>query len=375
MSKKILFVANTDIHISLCYLPYMKYFKDLGYTIHVATNTSYLFANCDKKIEIPISRNPFKLCNVKAIFKLKKILKQEKYDLVSASTPMGGVIARLAALKMHKEKKLKVMYTAHGFHFYKNCSFINWVLYYPVEKLLMKCADVLVTINKEDYDFAKKHFQINTKFIDGVGFDEDKFAKKTNKNEQLKLKKELGISKDQYVISYIAEISKRKRQKYLIDVLSNANLKNVIVLLAGMPSLENKINKLIKKRKLENQVKVLGFRHDISAILDITDLVISVSKQEGLPLNIMEAMKKEKPIVVTNCRGNRDLIKNNVNGIIVPLNDKKELIDKINYIISNPDAGKKLGESNSKIIDKYSIKQILPKYVKIYMELLNEESI
>lgn len=371
MTKKILFVANTDLHISLCYLPYMKYLKEKGYDIHVATNTDIIFHYCDKKIKLPISRMPIKLGNIKAISMLRKIINKEKYDLICTSTPMGSVVARIASIKTRKKNNTKLIYTAHGFHFFKGCSIFNWIIYYPIEKLLMHFTDMLITINKEDYNFALKHFKLDTRYIEGIGYDNEKFKNSLNVKEKITLRKKLGITKDDYVILYVAELSKRKRQEYLVKVLSKMNLNQTKVLLVGNNILNNKIYKLIKKKKLEDIVKVLGFRNDISNLLDISDLVISVSKQEGLPLNIMEAMSKGKPIIATDCRGNRDLIKNNVNGILVPIKSEKELIKKINYLKENKDIANKLSKKSKTNIEKYSIDNILPKYAKIYDEILN----
>lgn len=369
--KKVLFVANTDMHINLCYLPYMKYLKNENYSVDVATNTFVSIDYCDKKISIPIYRNPFHFGNIIAIFKLRKIINKEKYDLVSCSTPMGGVIARLASSKAKKKYKTKVLYTVHGFHFFKGCNFFKGFLYYLVEKFLSRYNDMLITINEEDYKFALKYFNVDVRYIKGIGFNNHKFDSNLSKKEKIILKQKLGIAKNDYVIIYVAEISKRKRQKYLLDVLSIADTKKIKLLLVGNNLLEKKIYKYIKKKKLDDVVKILGFRNDISNLLDISDLVVSVSMQEGLPLNIMEAMYKQKPIIVTDCRGNRDLISNGVNGLVVPINNKYELIKAIDYLKNNKDYSKKIGENNKNNVSDYTIDQILKEYVKIYNELLD----
>jgi len=372
MVKKILFVANTDVHINLCYLPYMKYFKEQGYIVHVATNTNILLDYCDKKIQIPIHRTPIKLGNIKSIFKLKKIINEEKYDLISTSTPMGSVIARLSSIKTRKVNNTKLIYTAHGFHFFKGAKKVSGFIYYSIEKVLMKFTDILITINEEDYNNAIKHFDVDTRYIKGIGYDSDKFNESLSTRDRLLYKEKLGLDKENYIITYVAELSKRKRQKYLIKTLSKMDLSNIKVLLVGSDNLNNYIYKLIKKKRLENHVKLLGFRYDISEILDISDLVISVSSQEGLPLNIMEAMHKRKTIIVTDCRGNRDLIKDKYNGLVVPLNDKDVLIKSIYYLKNNRTIARKLGNRNKNIILEYSISNILKEYTKIYDEILKD---
>lgn len=370
MKKKILFVANTDMHISLCYLPYMKYLKDKGYCVHVATNTDTTFEYCDKKIKLSITRSPFRLQNIKAVRSLEKILMNEKYDLVCSSTPMGSVVARLAYFGARKVHKSKMIYTAHGFHFFKGSPLINWLIYYPIEKKLMPLVDVLITINSEDYQFAKKHFKVDTKYIKGIGFNSAKFEKNLNKRECNEFKEKLGLKVDDYVITYVAELSKRKRQDYLITAIKELDLPNVKVLLPGNNLTRNKTYNTILKYHLEDKIKILGFRNDISELLDISDLVVSVSNQEGLPLNIMEAMKKEKPIIVTNCRGNRDLIRNGYNGIVVSINDRAEFINAIKKVYGDKEFAKKIGTANKKIVDQYSIEEILPQYAEIYDQLL-----
>lgn len=370
MTHKILFVANTDMHINLCYVPYMKYLKEHNYEVHVATSTDVLFDYSDKTIKLPIHRTPFHFGNIKAIYMLKKEIEKECYDIISASTPMGGVVARLAAKSSRKRKHTKVMYTAHGFHFFKGNSFIKNKIYYGIEKWLSSYTDVLVTMNEEDFLAAKKQFKVDTRYIKGIGYHKEKLQNKLTKEEQQIFRKQLGLQADDYVIIYVAEISKRKRQEYLLRVLSKIHDSHIKVLLVGDSILKNDIHKKISKYNLEGRVKILGFRSDISSLFDIADMVISVSKQEGLPLNIMEAMYKEKPIVVSSCRGNRDLIQNGVNGVVVPIDDKQAIIDAILSLKNNLGYAKALGCANDKITKIYSIDTILPQYIKIYDELL-----
>lgn len=356
---KVLFVSSVDIHINMCYKPYIKYFKDLGYSIDVVTGEDTLI-DYSNKIKIPIKRQPLRISNVVAIFKLRKLLKKENYDLIITSTPMGSVVARFAKRNLNT----KLVYIVHGFHFYKGNSKISNFIYYNIEKYLMKYVDTLITINKEDY-YVAKNFKTNTKYIKGIGYDLTKLDSSLNKIEKEKFRKKLGIRSNDYVITYVAEISKRKRQTYLVKTLSKMDLTDILVLLVGSGKTK-RIEKLIKKYKLENNIKLLGFRSDISEILDITDLYVSVSDQEGLPLNVMEAMHKLKPIIVTDCRGNGDLIKNNYNGIVVPINNKDELIKKINYLKENYEYALKLGKKNKNIINEYSIDNVMKEYIKIF---------
>lgn len=371
MSKKILFTANTLRHLYLCHIPYLKYFKDIGYEVHTASDDDSILEGVDCSFKLSIKRSPYNFNNIKAIFELKKILKENQYDIIHTNTPMGAVVTRIAVI-LAKVKKTKVIYTAHGFHFFKGCPIINYILYYPVEKILSKYTDMLITINEEDYCFAMKHFKTDVRYIPGIGFNEDKFKSVLNKSEQLDLRKSIGLDKNDYVISYVAEISKRKRHNYLVKTISKMDITNEKFLFIGDDSKIRIINKLIKKYNLSDVVKIVGFNNRVSDHLDISDLVISVSKQEGLPLNIMEAMYKEKTIIVTDCRGNRDLIKNNVNGLVINMNQYEDLIKAIEYCKNNKDIIKKYNVVNRDIISNYSIKSVFPKMKRIYQELMRK---
>lgn len=368
--KKVLFTATVDSHILAFHLPFLKWFKDQGYEVHVATNGDEEIPYCDKKIKISFERSPFKLNNIKAIFQLRKILLKEKYDIIHTHTPMGSVVTRLAAKKSRKQGT-RVIYTAHGFHFFKGASLINWALFYPVEKYLSKYTDTLILINKEDYCLAKKKFKKckDIQYVPGVGIDENKFDIKMTKKEKTELRKSLGLKDNDFVMIYPAELSNRKRQIWLINAVSTLlkENKDMHLLLPGRDSLNGKCQELVKELNLEKQIHFLGFRKDIPKLLQISDLSVSSSRQEGLPVNIMEAMYVGLPIVATDCRGNRDLVKDGENGYIVPLDDSEMFDERIKTIYVNKTLRNKLKTANKNEIETYMLKNILDKMNKIYV--------
>lgn len=157
ISHKVLFLSNTA-NFSKFNLPFMRWFHEQGWQVDYASAGEESVSDCDNQFSICIARSPFSFKNIRAYRQLKKILVENNYDLLHCHTPMGGVLGRLAARKLWKAGKIKVIYTAHGFHFYKGAPLLNWLLYYPVEKCLSRCTDVIVTINEEDYERAKKSF-------------------------------------------------------------------------------------------------------------------------------------------------------------------------------------------------------------------------
>ena len=167
---------------------------------------------------------------------------------------------------------------------------------------------------------------------------------------------------------YPAELSNRKRQIWLINTVSTLLKEDekIHLLLPGKDSLNGKCQKLVMQLKLENQVHFLGFREDIPELLQISDLSVSSSRQEGLPVNIMEAMYIGLPIVASDCRGNRDLVKSGENGYIVPLDDSDMFVDRIKIVYKDKTLRNKLKKTNKKEIKNYMLKDILKKMENIY---------
>lgn len=341
--KKVLFTATVDSHILQFHIPYLKMFKEKGYEVHVATNGTEEIPYCDVKHVISFERSPIKINNLKAIKDLKKIIDKEKFDIIHCHTPMGSVVTRIAAKKARK-RGTRVIYTAHGFHFFKGAPLLNWIIFYPIEKHLSKYTDCLITINQEDYELAKRKFKAKQiELVHGVGVDESKFNFEMTKEEKHELRESLGLKDDDFVIIYVAELSKRKNQGMLIKAvkeLIDGGKTNIKVLLPGTDSMNGYYQKMSKDLGIEENIKFLGYRKDIPKLLKISDLYVSTAKQEGLPVNIMEAMFCGLPILATDCRGNSDLVENlikandlsELNKRIIDTNNNKE---EYNYDISN----------------------------------------
>ena len=356
---KVLFTATVDSHIKHFHLPYLKWFQQQGYEVHVATNGVEEISYCDKKHTIRFERSPFKTNNFRAIKQLKKIIEEEKFDIIHCHTPMGSVVTRLSAMKAREKYNTKVIYTAHGFHFFKGASFLNWVMYYPVEKMLAKVTDCLITINKEDYNLAKKKFKTKQiELVHGVGVDPRKFDFQISVQEKTNIRKSLGLEQEDFVIIYPAELNKNKNQKMLLKViamLKKEGNKKIKVLLPGKDSFHGKYKEMAKKLGIESEIKFLGYRSDIPQLLKISDLSVSTSKREGLPINLIEAKIAGLPVIATNCRGNRDVVgRENI------VSNQEELKEKIQEVMQS----KKQEEKES--MKEYYLENVLEEYKKIY---------
>ena len=363
---KILYTATVLSHICQFHLPHMKMLQEKGWEVHVAAHDNLAvknglaLKNCDRFIEIPFDRSPKSPSNVKAYRQLKKLLSEERYDVILCNTPMGGIVTRLAAGKARKQGT-KVVYMAHGFHFFKGASKKNWLVYYPIEKHMARYCDLMITVNEEDYALAKERFGRLTKVahIHGVGVDEERYHPVTGE-EQFAMRRAEGLSEDDFVILCTGELNENKNQKTLVSAaaLLKEKIPNLKVLLAGNGPKEQELRDLIASLGLEDNVKLLGYRTDLERVTPVVDLVVSCSFREGMPLNIIEAMLCKKPVVASHNRGHDELVENNRTGFLVEADEPDSFVACIEKLYADHNLSSAFGITGFPKASDYSISAV-----------------
>lgn len=339
--RKILFVANVaKEHINKFHIPTIKEFKKQGWIVDVACSGNDEVPECDNRFKTCWKRSPFTFKTIKGIFQLKKIIAENDYDIIYCHTPVGGLIGRLAA-RTARKNGAKVVYNAHGLHFFKGAPIINWLLYYPVEKILAHFTDVFITINKEDYNRVKKKFnkKLDVHLINGMGIDFDKLNIEDPYQVRKEYRGKLGISDDTTELIYVAELSPNKNQKMLVDLVQTLRLRgeNVVLILPGPDHCDGKLQEYIDKKGLKEYIKLLGWRNDIGELLTSADICVASSIREGFGINIVEAMYCGLPVVAVNNRAHKMIIKDNDNGFLVNINDVNSMADMTSLLINNKD--------------------------------------
>lgn len=364
--KKVLFTSHVANFVKFN-RPYMDWFKEKGWQVDYASCGEEDITGCDNLYVVPFNRSPWSRQNIKAYRQLKEIIMREKYDIIHTHTPMGSVITRLAAIQARKKYGTRVIYTAHGLHFFKGAPLINWLIYYPVEKLLSRYTDCLIVINDEDYRTVNKHhFRAGRiEKIDGVGVDLRKFNV-PSEEEKSKLREEYGYKADDYIVICVAEFIHRKNHRFIIDAADELlkTIPQTKLLLAGKGEQLENCKKLVEDKGITNQVEFLGYRNDIDKLCSISDVLISASYQEGLPINVIEAMACGLPVVCTAIRGQTDAVKDGVNGILFKVNDMDACVKGLIKIHDeNSDQYKIV---NRKTAEKYSLERSISAMGKIY---------
>jgi glycosyltransferase EpsD len=367
MSSNVLFVSNTA-SFSKFNLPYIDWFKTQGWNVDYASAGEEEIIGCRQNFKIPISRKPFSYGNLISIRMMRKILKYNDYKILHCHTPMGAVIARLAARK-YRKTGLKVIYTAHGFHFYNGSKLLNWFTYYFIEKYLARFTDCLITINREDYECAMNR-KFKTKFIfqiNGVGVNLNRFAP-INDSEKAQLRFKMGYQKQNFILLYIAEFIPRKNHKLLINSIAKLKeqIPNLKVIFAGKGILLEQYERKIRKLQLNEYVNFIGYRQDIEKWCQISDIHVSTSLQEGQGLNNIEAMASGLPIVCSRIRGHIDVVNDGRNGFLFDLNRPNDMIKRIIMLYEDNNLREMISKNNLADVGKYSITKSIGKMSEIY---------
>lgn len=378
--KRMLMLASVASMIDQFNIPNIKLLLEMGYEVHVACNFEKGNTCTDEKItelkktldnikvpyfQIDFSRNVLMLGeDLKAYSQVLKLTRKYKYRFIHCHSPIGGVVGRLVGHKTHT----KVVYTAHGFHFFKGAPIHNWLIYYPIEKFLSRWTDVLITINKEDYHRAQKNFFAGkVSYIPGVGVDIEKFRDtKVNRNKK---RQELGLKSEDIVLISVGELNKNKNHEIVIRALVNIENPNVQYLIVGQGELKEYLLNLANKLGVKDRVHFLGFREDVNEIYKIADIFIFPSQREGLGLAAIEAMASGLPLIATYIHGIKDYINDEKSGYKFTLSQMDNIYILIEKLINNPQDRWKMGENNIKKSLLYDLKNIQMKMKLIYDQI------
>ena len=317
-----------------------------------------------RPFDIPIPRSIFKLKDIFVAYKqIKKLADNNEYKIVHCHSPIGGVICRLACRKARKHGT-KVIYTAHGFHFYKGAPIKNWLLFYPAEKLCAHFTDTLITINQEDYNLARKKMKAKSvEYVPGVGVDTSKFA--NVEIDRDKKRQELDIPVDKKLLISVGELNENKNHETVIRALQD--IKDVCYIVVGKGDKQQMLEKLIDDLDMSDRVFLLGYRQDIGELLKMSDLFVFPSYREGLSVSVMESMSSGLPVVCSNIRGNCDLIDENGGVLFDPhsVDDCKNAIVKaLNRNMID------MGKYNQTKVNAFCYEKVHNKMKKLYSTVL-----
>lgn len=371
--KKVLFVATlVKNHLMEFHIPYLKLFKEQGWKTLVAAKNDYddpadcCIPYCDDFYDTPFCRAPLRVGNLKAWWQIRGLLKKEPVELIHCHTPMGGLTARLAAMP-HRKRGLKVIYTAHGFHFYKGAPLLNWLMYFTAEWVLAPLTDVLITINQEDYQRAKRLLKAKRiEYIPGVGIDTAAFRGREAQAQALR--KELNLPHDATVLLSVGDLNKNKNHMAVLTALSRMEDKNYVYLVCGRGDWKDKLESYAASLGLSDRVRFLGYRDDVVDFYALADLFVFPSFREGLSVSVMEAMASGLPVACSRIRGNTDLVEEGINGFLFDPAQPDTIAAAVRTL-ADPALRETISRNNREKAAEFDLKKIVERYQRIYDEV------
>ncbi len=377
MKKKVLFVATVvKTHIMQFHIPYLKMFQQMGWETAVAARNDYdnptdcRIPYCDTYYGIPFERTPWKKENLTAYRMLKRVIDEGGYDLIHCHTPVGASVARLAALDARK-RGTKVIYTAHGFHFFTGAPAVNWMLYYPAEWVLSFATDLLITINREDYARARKHLHAKRiEYVPGVGIDTEKFRMSPAARQEKRT--QLGYQDGDFLLLTVAEMTRNKNHITILKALSlirdTPEFEHMHYLICGRGDVWEELVDRARTLGIEEHVHFLGYRSDAPELYGSCDLFAFMPYREGLPVALMEAMSSGLPVVCSRIRGNTDLIEDGVSGVFSE-NDPQSVAAAIRALYADPARRAELGRNAAARAADFDEKNIHTMMRALYLSL------
>lgn len=374
---KIIFVTTVSSTMNAFFKTQIEMLVKEGHSVDLACNdtnwpidTFYKALGCQYH-RIDFSRSPLSKGNIKAYGQLSEVIKKGRYDVVHCHTPNASAITRLVCEKFRKKKKLRVFYTAHGFHFYKGAPLKNWLLYYPVEKLCAHFTDVLITINQEDYALAQEKMKAKRiEYVPGVGLDTAKFRDAIA--DRREKRRELGIPEDAVLLMSVGELNANKNHQIVIRALGQLKDTKLHYAIAGKGQLEDDLLCLAKELGVEENIHLLGFRQDIAQLYKAADICAFPSIREGLGLAALEGMSAGLALIASDNRGTRDYAVHLDNAFLCQHDSAAEFAAAIQHLSEDAALRQKMGEKNLEIVKKFDVEKINTYMKEIYRSVGNE---
>lgn len=369
MNKRIL-ITSTDLMMVQFLVPHVQYLSQNGFAVEIACSDvggcmeemREKLAGYAKAIHtVRLVRSPTSSANFKGYGDMKKVIENGRYDIIWTNEPVMGVVTRLAARKARK-RGTKVVYMCHGFHFFKGSGKASWLLYYPMERVMSRFTDTIVTINREDEARAKTFHAKQVVYIHGIGVNTERLRSAENRTD---IRAELGLQDDDFLVLSVGELNKNKNHRVVIEALHRLQDPQIHYAICGKGALLDKLNVLARSLGLKKNVHFLGYRTDVVDVCSQVDVFAFPSHREGLGLAALEAMYCGLPVVASKIRGPMDFMESGKSGMLTTPDDAEGFAQAISDLKQNKALRRSCGEYNKKAVIPYCLKQVKGEVLKL----------
>lgn len=373
-----LLTATVLSHVAQFHQPAIDLLKEAGYEVHVAARNNLdqkpglTLAGVDRIIDVPFERSPFTPRNLLAARRLRQVLRATDYDLIHCNTPVAGFLTRLLGQRSRR-RGARMVYTAHGFHFFKGAPLLNWLVYYPLEFLCAFGTDILVTINREDRLRAARFPARAVEYIPGVGVDLARFS--SSSADRSEVRRSLGLSHDDFVVLSIGELNDNKNHQTVIKSLAATTTPNLRYLICGNGPRRSDLERLAVDLGLKDKVRFLGYRRDIPDLLAASEAFCLPSIREGLPMSLMEAMAAGLPVISSRIRGSVDLVDDGRGGLLVDAaDDRAAFTAALDALGTDPGIAAAMGSYNVGRVRAFSKEAVTCAFAEVYGLKLTDQA-
>ena len=360
--KKIL-ITCTELMMIQFLVPHVKKLAENGFEVEIAcSNVGGRMEEVRAALEdtvkaihvLRLERSPASPRNLLGYGDMRRLLKENRYDIIWTNEPVMGVVTRLAANK-YRRQGTKVVYMCHGFHFYKGAGKLNWVVFYPIERFMSRFCDMIVTINREDEARAKTFHVPRVEYIHGIGVNTDRLR---SRDAQSDIRKELNLSEDDFLVLSVGELNENKNHQVVIRALAQLKDQKIHYLLCGKGELRDRLEALAKELGLKKNVHFLGYRKDVVEICYQCDVFAHASKREGISVASLEAMYCGLPLVMSKVRGAEDYLTEGESGFLRDADDAKGFAEAVGNLLSSKARCKAFGQRNQEAVVPYCIEKV-----------------
>jgi glycosyltransferase involved in cell wall biosynthesis len=358
-------------------LPYARHYRALGWRVDAACNGCPACGPCveafDQVHQVPWTRRPLDPVNfVGAPRVLRRLVRENRYDLVHTHDPIAAFVTRLALRRRRRSEHFEVVYTAHGFHFYRGASLARNLVFRTAESMASRWTDYLVVINHEDLDAARR-FPIDRErvvYMPGIGVDIDRYdASQVTQAAVDAVRAELGLGPEQHLLLMIAEFTPRKRHADAVEALARSRRDDVVLAFAGEGPLLGSVQAQAARLGVSDRIRWLGYRDDVPVLLRASIGLMLPSELEGLPRCIMEASALERPAIASRIRGTTELV-NDHTGILFAVGDVEALAQAIDRLAGNPDEARAMGIRSREAVLAFDLRRVVEEHDALYERVL-----
>lgn len=371
---KRLLITSTDLMMIQFLVPHVRYLSGHGFQVDIGCSEvggrmedvrEAVAGFAGNVYPLRLERSPFSPANRRGYGDLRRLLKEEHYDIIWTNEPVMGVMTRLAA-RGSRKKGTKVVYMCHGFHFYKGAPLPSWLIYYPIERLMSHYCDAIVTINHEDEARARTFHCPRVAHIHGIGVDTERLRPQAERSD---IRRELGLTPEDLLILSVGELNENKNHQVILRALAQLKDDHIHYILCGRGDHLALLQRLSRELGLEGHTHFLGYRKDVPDILNAADIYAHPSRREGLGLACLEAMHFGLPLVTSNVQGIPDYVKNGITGFLCAPTDVDTFASNIQRLATDAALRREIGLSNQQFVKKYAISEIQPSIARILCDL------